>query len=225
MTNDPSGAEDWELLAVLLGKGTRNKDVEKLAREILYITRGLNGFLRTGVSQLEGIHGLGRAKIASLVAAREIAARISLNLPANNSESFTDSLEKFSKKILLQTAHDVRESFFLATFTVDKRPIKLRKLASGSLLEVGVHTRDLVKYILDDGAGTAVIAHNHPHAVCQPSRDDIHLYTHLKKYLVNLEVDLYDQLVFGIDGIYSCRENKKIHWQNENPSANIMESC
>ncbi len=102
----------------------------------------------------------------------------------------------------------MRECFFLITLDGNKKLINLELISKGSLNEVGVHTRDLIKLILDDGASYCIIAHNHPKQTSLPSHEDYTLYNMLKNFLLHIEVELIDQWVVGIDGIFSCHQKK-----------------
>jgi DNA repair protein RadC len=72
------GAEyvsDAGLLAILFQSGTRGKDAVALARELLSTYHGLGGLFRENPSNLMRVKGLGRAKIARLIASVELARR------------------------------------------------------------------------------------------------------------------------------------------------------
>ena len=209
--------EDWELLAVLLGKGTKNKNIESLSREILYKCSGIAGLSNIEQESLFAVSGLGRAKISILLAAAEIANRLKIFKTTNKAMNFSETRRNLAEYLQYKTLQEKRECFFLATFTHNKSLIATRLIARGSLDEVGVHSRDLVKLMLDDGARYVLISHNHPNERCKPSSDDIYLFKKLAEILQPLEIILLDQWIFGIDGIYSCDENKKINpdeWYN-----------
>lgn len=214
--HSPDEMEDWELLAVLIGKGTKNKNVEILSREIIFKLSGLSGLIQVKPYTLMELNGLGRAKIASLLAAREIAARIRVLRIENEPEiPFDEMITRLAETLFLKSSNEKRECFYLATFSHNKIHLNTRLIARGSLTEVGVYTRDLVKIMLNDGANYAIIAHNHPNDKCKPSIDDLQLYSYLKELILPLELELMDQWIFGIDGIYSCKQNKKINFNAE----------
>lgn len=189
----------------MFGSGGRGRNVETLSKELLTQFAGILGLINAPVSLLNKQKGIGKAKIASLFALRELCHRIKLknlfSTPFTNFESILELLH-------LKSLKEVRECFYLATLDFDKSLINLDLLARGSLEEVGVHSRDIVKQVLDDSAKYVIIAHNHPRQSSEPSQSDYMLFYQLRTLLSQLEVTLIDHLVIGKEGVFSCEEKK-----------------
>lgn len=179
--------------------------MEKLSKELLHQFSGLLGLINAPTSQLIKQNGIGRAKIASLFAIRELCHRIKMKSLSQKSSLDFESLFEL---LQLKAIKEVRECFYLVTLDYDKSLINLDLLARGSLQEVGVHSREIVKQVLDDTAKFAIIAHNHPRQSCQPSREDYLLFHQLGSLLMQLEVTLLDHLVIGEEGVFSCSQKK-----------------
>lgn len=213
---NPEKLEDWELIAILIGKGTKGQNIEELSRSILSKFSGLFGLLNTSPSALFKQTGLGKAKIASLLAVREMVNRLKLHYLKKSSSKST-SLVEVMELLYLRTAKEVRECFYLITFNYDKSLINMELIARGGLTEVGIFPRDIVKMALDDGAMYAIVAHNHPKQSCEPSKEDYILFKELHKILASVDVELMDQWVSGEEGIFSCYNKKRI-FQRSSPS-------
>lgn len=191
----------------MLGSGGRGRDVEMLSKELLLHFSGILGLINAPASLLIKQKGLGKAKIATLFAFRELSNRIKLKSLFNHPVT---SLESIAELLHLKVIREVRECFYLITLDSNQHLINLELLARGGLAEVGVHSREIVKHILDDTAKYAIIAHNHPRYSCEPSREDYLLYNQLRTLLLQLEVVLLDHLVLGKEGIFSCSSKKII---------------
>ncbi|MBP7281602.1 MAG: DNA repair protein [Leptospiraceae bacterium] len=165
------------------------------------------GLINAPVSSLSKQKGIGKAKIATLFALRELCHRVKLknlfNSPVNDFGSLLELLH-------LKAIKEVRECFYLITLDSDRSLINFDLLARGSLEEVGVHSREIVKQVLDDTAKFAIIAHNHPRQSCDPSNSDYLLFYQLRNLLSQLEVTLLDQWVVGKEGVFSCSKEKLI---------------
>ncbi|MBW0432199.1 DNA repair protein [Leptospira yasudae] len=196
--------EDWELLAVLLGRGNRAQPIEELSRNILHQSKGLGGLLQKQVSDLRRIPGIGNAKATALIAAIEFARRLKWEALKGKRYSSKQLLNFLSTSLIPKN----RECFVLITLSPEGSVLRAEVVATGSLEEVGVQSRDLLKIILNDAASAVIIAHNHPESGCKPSREDVWIYKNFGKLLDSLGIDLLDQWIFGIDGIYSCKEGK-----------------
>src|SRR5690348_10456883 len=68
---------DSELIAVLLGTGTREQPVSLLAQHLLNRVGGLRGLARVGVRDLSAVTGVGPGKAARIAAALELGRRVS----------------------------------------------------------------------------------------------------------------------------------------------------
>ncbi len=201
----PDKMEDWEVLAVILGSGCKNKPVDVLSKELLLEYKNLLGVFLAPPSLLDKKFGIGRAKTSLFSAIRELILRVRILEAFQNSS--TVSLYQVLEILKLKTQLETRECFFLISFGPQKNLLRIELLARGNLMEVGVHFRDIAKILLEDGANEAIIAHNHPNQSSQPSREDIDLFLNLRELLFSLEITLLDHWVIGIDGIYSIAED------------------
>ncbi|PJZ69639.1 DNA repair protein [Leptospira perolatii] len=191
------------MIAVLLGKGDRYRPIEDLSREVLKVTRGLNGLLTYDSSRLKSIPGLGSAKASILSASVELAKRFKYQ-SLKGAPFRPKQLAAYMRRVFLPMK---RECFLLATVSPGGRLLRTEVVSKGSLEEVGVHPRDLARIILNDEASEALIAHNHPGMSSYPSKEDIEVYERLGKILEELDVHLIDHWIFGIDGIFSCKHS------------------
>ena len=71
-----SALADAELLAILLGTGTRGRNAVELARELLVSFGSLSGLAARAVTELAGRRGVGRVKAVRLAAAFELSRRL-----------------------------------------------------------------------------------------------------------------------------------------------------
>lgn len=199
--------EEWELIAILLGSGGKGLSVEFLSRDLLTQFSGLSGLLDVSPSLLQKKKGIGKAKAATLAAIKEIVLRV--KIASIQSEETTD-FKSIQEYIYYKSRSEVRESFYLITLDSKKKLIHLDVLAKGGLSEVGIHPRDILKRVLDDGARYVIVAHNHPRATSLPSEEDYILFKKLQFLMEQIEVKLLDQWVSGTDGVFSCLEKKRI---------------
>ena len=188
-----------------MGSGGHGRDVEILSKELLLQFSSIVGLVNAPSSVLYKQRGLGKAKVAMLSALREICNRIKFRNIFHQSGA---NIESIIEVLYLKLLKEVRECFYLITLAPDKTLINFDLLARGGLSEVGVHSRDIVKQVLDDTAKYVIIAHNHPRQSCEPSREDYLLFNQLQNLLLQLEVTLLDHYVIGKEGVFSCAEKR-----------------
>lgn len=184
---------DAELLAVLLGSGTRGKDAVSMGRELLQAGGGLSALL--GASRPPVMSGLGPAKRARLMAALELARRcLAEDLthgPALRSPSDSGAF------LSAQLRHRPYEVF--ACLYLDNRHhvLGFEELFRGTIDGASVHPREVVRACLEHNAAAVIFAHNHPSGVAEPSAADRSITETLRQALELIDVRVLDHLVVG----------------------------
>ncbi|WP_338844491.1 DNA repair protein RadC [Massilia sp. W12] len=199
---------DAELLAIFLRTGIPGKDAVTLGRELLQKFGSLAHIFSAALPDFSSIAGLGDAKFAQLQAAYELSRRaLSENLHNQPELNNTLLLKRYLRNELAPCTVETFVALFLDT---RHRLIKREVLATGTLRQAHVHTREVVRAALSHNAAAMIIAHNHPRGSCEPSAPDLHLTNTLKSALDYVEVNLLDHIIVGEDGLYSFAEHGRL---------------
>lgn len=184
---------DAELLAVVLGSGTRGKDAVALGRELLTQTGGLAALL--GMSQPPKAAGLGPAKRARLTASLELARR-SLGEELLHGPALTrpDDSGAFLRARLRHLPYEVFACLYLDN---RHRVLAFEELFRGTIDGASVHPREVVRACLERNAAAVILAHNHPSGVAEPSQADRAITITLREALGLVGVRVLDHLVIG----------------------------
>jgi DNA repair protein RadC len=195
---------DAELLALLLRTGFKGTGVMALAQGVLNQVGGFTGLLNTDPTDLQRIKGLGPAKRAELLAVMEMARR-ALAQPLQQAPVFETpgALKDYVALHLGGRAHEVFAVLFL---DAQHRLLKLEEMFQGTVAHTSVHPREVVRRALALNAAAAVVAHNHPSGVAEPSTADLHLTATLKAALALVDVRLLDHLVVGQGQVLSMHD-------------------
>ena len=151
---------DAELIAVLIGSGSRGATALDLARRMLSETGGVAGLARCRPERLARFPGMGAAKAARVIAACELGRR-----RRDDTNSETEAVTDSSRAAALVSARlrDCGEERFLAVFLdVRHRPMKIEEVARGGWTQTQVDPRVLFGRALEIGASALIVAHNHP---------------------------------------------------------------
>ncbi len=184
---------DAELLAVLLGSGTRGKDAVALGRELLGRAGGVAALL--GRRQLPRVGGLGPAKRARLAAALELARRaLGEELVHGPALSNPDDSGAFLRARLRHLPYEVFACLYLDN---RHRVLAFEELFRGTIDGASVPPREVVRACLEHNAAAVIFAHNHPSGVAEPSRADRDITRTLREALQLVGVRVLDHLVVG----------------------------
>ena len=193
---------DTELLAILMGSGTRNTTAVELARKILgEVDNSLLELGRQSLSDLQKIKGIGPAKAISVMAAMELGRR----------RSGTHHVEKVSIKsseTVFSLFHPLlgdleHEEFWLLMLNRANRVIGRFKVSQGGLSGTVIDTRIILKKALDNLASSIIVCHNHPSGNNQPSDADVKITEKLKKAAGILEIKLLDHIIIADKSYFS----------------------
>ena len=191
------GAErlsDTDLLAVLLHTGIANKPVTKLAEEIvLHIdTRKTE----TIEAALKNIHGIGNAKLSTILAAFELGRRY-YGVGGEKIRHPSDIIP-----FLRHYSVRKQEQFICASLNGAHEILAIRVVSVGTLTHTLVHPREVFADPLADRAATVIIAHNHPSGSLEPSAEDMALTRRLCQAGSLLGLEVLDHIILSPTGEY-----------------------
>jgi len=202
MANGIQYLSDAELLAILLGSGTRNQTAVGLARIILKSAgNSLQELGRQSISELIRIKGVGPAKAITLLAAMELGRRRAgmqhaEKLPVKSSQT----VFKIFHPLLGDLDH---EEFWLLMLNRANRVLGRYKVSQGGLSGTVIDTRIILKKALDNLASSIIVCHNHPSGNMQPSEADVQITGKLKKAAEMLEIKLLDHVIIADKSYFS----------------------
>lgn len=204
LRNGPTALGDNELVALVLGIGTRGADALGVANELLRRRGGVHGLARSSADELSQVVGIGRARAAQLVAAVELGRRVAARGP--------------SARVQLRSPHDAAayllptfgaravEQFGIVLLDSKHRVLRTTVVASGTLNSTIVQPRDVFREAMLGAAAAIVVFHNHPSGDPSPSPDDVELTRRLRAAGVLMGIEVVDHIVLGDARYCSLKE-------------------
>ena len=190
--------KDYELVAILLGSGIKDKDVIELSREIVKLFE--KDFNSLSLEKLMQIHGLGSVKASAIISAIELSKRylIKQNKKIKSSKDVYDELKEYRNK---------KQEYFIAIYLDGANHICFRSVITiGILNQSLVHPREVFAPAIEHRCASIIVAHNHPSGELEPSSADIAITDRLKQSGRLLGIELIDHLIFTQEGYYSFEE-------------------
>jgi DNA repair protein RadC len=196
---------DAELLALLLGSGTRGASAVDLARTLLTDFGSLRHLLNAEAARCLATCGLGPARYATLKAAVELSRR-----------HFREELRlgpalaapEATRTFLLAQLRDRPYEVFCCLYLDNRhRLIAFEELFRGTIDRAGVHPREVLRQTLLHNAAAVMFAHNHPSGVLEPSQADELITRRLKEALALIDVRVLDHFIIGDGQCFSFCEH------------------
>jgi DNA repair protein RadC len=161
---------DNELLALVLGSGSREADALELANRLLVHVLGLHGLTRVGAGELRRVRGIGRARAAQVMAAVELGRRTLMR--AVPERPFLNTPRQLAAYLLPQYGSLPVEQFGIVILDTKHRVTRIKIVSVGSLDSTVVHPREVFREAAAASAASIVLFHNHPSGDPTPSPDD-----------------------------------------------------
>ncbi len=198
---------DNELVAIVLGSGSRQSDALELANRLLERAGGLHGLMRTAPERL-CVPGIGLARASQIAAAVELGRR-TLVRGANERPRY-QTPQQLACYLLPQYGAAAVEQFGIVMLDTKHHVIRIKLLSIGSLDATVVHPREVFKEATAASAAAIVLFHNHPSGDPTPSSDDLVLTRRMLRAGDIMGIDVIDHLILSDQRYYSLVEAGKL---------------
>lgn len=182
---------DAELLAILIGNGSRHGSALQLAQALLSQYQQPHNLRKASLSDFQCHHGLGPAKYCRIQAALELARR-QQRPQLQQTLSNSDQVEAVVVAELGSLDHEVMACLFLDG---QNRLIALEQLFHGTINTAAVYPRTIIQRALYHNAMHLILAHNHPSGSNEPSSEDQQITQHIATLCRSLDITLLDHLI------------------------------
>lgn len=185
---------DSELLAIIMGSGSRSESAVELAKRILYsVNNNWNELAKLSVKDLCKFKGVGEAKAISIITAMEIGKRRAAQGLVEKPK-VTTSYDAF---LILHSliGDSTIEEFWVLYLNQANFVMKKEQISKGGISQTSVDIRIIMKTALEEMATGLVLAHNHPSGNVQPSKSDKELTHKISKASKTLDIQVLDHLI------------------------------
>lgn len=191
-----SALSDAELIAILIGSGTRSLSAVDLSKHILSaVNNDLGELAKMSIPDLKKYKGIGEAKAISIVSALELGRRRKQISDQPKKIKINGSKDVFN--LMGRELMDEKvEHFYVLLLNRSNHLIKKQLISSGGTNGTVADPKIIFKYALDSLACSIVLVHNHPSGNLRPSEQDRVLTDKLKHVGENLEVQVIDHVIF-----------------------------
>lgn len=192
---------DAELLAILLGSGSRNESALDLAKRMLDHFKGFSQLAKAGISELTGFKGVGKAKAITILSGMEIARRTTAEtafkrIAIQSSQAAYEAIYPY----LADLDH---EQFWILLLNRANHLINPLHISTGGMSGTVADSKVIFKKALEHKASAIILAHNHPSGNRKASRADIQLTEQLSKAGKLLDISVLDHIIVADKNYFS----------------------
>jgi len=209
MLKGKTALSDAELIAILIGSGSRNESAVDLSKRILSsIDNNLNKLGKLSVSDLLKFKGIGDAKAVSIITALELGRRRriedALELPEIKSSK---AIFNIMQPLIGELQH---EEFWIVYLNNSNRVLHKEQLSKGGLTGTLVDVRLVFKKGIELFSTAIILCHNHPSGKLQPSQADKSITSKLKLAGETLDIKVLDHIIITENAYFSFADENLI---------------
>jgi DNA repair protein RadC len=193
---------DAELIAILIGSGSRTETAVELSKRILHhYDNDLNKLAKASIQELSNFRGIGEAKAISIIAALEIGRRRD-DTEVKTVESILSSKDAYNlmRRHLVDLNH---EEFWIILLGRSSKVLGKELISKGGLSGTVADPKIIFHIALQHQASGIILIHNHPSGNLKPSQLDVSLTKRLSEAGRLLDIQIFDHLIIGDAGYYS----------------------
>ena len=190
-----SALSNAELLAILIGSGSKSNSALDIAKSILNACENnLKNLAMKSVADLCKVKGVGQAKAITIISAIELSRRKESE-PFESREIISSSSQVFQhfKFRLKDISH---EEFWVLFLNRQNQVIKEEIISSGGVSGTVVDPKIIFKKALSEVASGIILIHNHPSGNLKPSQEDISITKTIKEGAGLLSIKVLDHVIF-----------------------------
>lgn len=200
---------DSELLAILIGTGTRNESAVDLAKKLMQkCDDDLAQLARMSLDELQVIKGIGKAKAITILAALELGRRRK-QVRQDAMPAIQNSSDVYN--LLQSIYYDLpHEEFWVVYLNRSNRVMSIKNISKGGIAGTVADVRLIMKYALDQLASGIILSHNHPSGAINPSREDEVLTRRVQEACRFLDISLLDHMIVCNEQYFSFSDASKL---------------
>lgn len=194
---------DYELLELLLTIAIPRRDVKPLAKELIRKFGSFAEVVNAPLEELMLVKGVKENTAAVLRIVRECSVRSSWQslrgMDAPVISDFDAMVDYCRSAMAYQTVEEFRIIFLNSKLYVIGEEIQQR----GTVDQVAIHPREVIKSAMMYGASAMILVHNHPSGIVTPSKADMEITKRIKEAAEAVSIRLFDHLIISKSSVYS----------------------
>ena len=194
---------DYELLELLLTIAIPRRDIKPLAKELIRKFGSFAEVVNAPLEELMLVKGVKENTAAVLRIVREGSVRSSWqSLKGTDAPVISDfdaMVDYCRSAMAYQMVEEFRIIFLNSKLYVIGEEIQQR----GTVDQVAIHPREVIKSAMMHGASAMILVHNHPSGIVTPSKADMEITKRIKEAAEAVSIRLFDHLIISKSSVYS----------------------
>lgn len=202
VANGISSLSNAELLAIIIGSGTRTDTAVELSKKVLnMVSNNLHELGKMDLASLKKIPGIGPARAMAIISCIELGRRRNTSgRPTEKKISGSKDVFELFHPLLGDLNH---EEFWILLLSRSNRVLDRVRISQGGISGTIIDTRIILKNAVDRLSSSIILCHNHPSGNLKPSDADIRITNKLKDSAQIMDINLIDHIIVADNSYFS----------------------
>ena len=208
LSKGPGAMTNAELLAILIGSGTRKENVLEVANRLLAKVDGkLSGIAAMDPCEVTAMDGIGKVRYSSIAAAFELGKRSCLEDPGIERNPVCSPTTVFRMMLPFLKGLEYEE-FWIILLNRANYVIHKEMVSRGGISSTVIDTKLVIRKALDKRASGIIMVHNHPSGNPRPGKADITMTSAIRKAAGTFDISLIDHIIICDDRCFSFADER-----------------
>jgi DNA repair protein RadC len=191
---------DVELVQIIVGSGVKGIPIDKLSEEIINKCLYKIDIVGLQAQELLQIKGLGKAKVAVILASIELGLR--LVSFKKDPKTYIKTPKDVFDLLKIKYINKTQETLYLLSLDSRNGLVAIDQIGIGSISSIHISPREILAMALKRSAVSIIISHNHPSGDPTPSQEDLDVTEKIIEACSYMDICFIDHVVVG-EGEYS----------------------
>lgn len=188
---------DYELIELLLTYVIPRRDVKPIAKELIRRFGSLAEVVNADVSRLTEVSGIKENAAVMFKLIQQAAGRFSWQNLSSSDAPIISNWDAMIDYCRSEMAYLDVEEFRIIFLDTKFRLIGQEVMQRGTINQVAIHPREVIKLAMEKKAAALILVHNHPSGDVKPSRADVEITKQIDQALKSINIQLLDHIVIS----------------------------
>ncbi len=215
LSNEGQDMPDYELLELILTTAIPRRDVKPLAKTLIRTFGSFANVINAPQAKLLEIEGIRETTLTIMKAIKAGALRMSWQNLKSSDEPILNNQDALIDYCRAAMCYQDVEEFRIIFLDSKLKVIGEETQQKGTINQVAIHPREVIKAAIDRQAYAIVMVHNHPSGIVLPSAPDVAITKHVEEAAFFVGILLVDHIIVSKNDVFSFRDHGLIIDRNK----------
>lgn len=205
LKNEGQDMADYELLELVLMMSIPRRDVKPLAKTLIKKFGSFANTINANADDLLSVCGIKENSLTLIKVIKTASLRTSWQSLADSQQPVIANYDQLVEYCRQSMSFSDVEELRIIFLDCKMKIISQELMQKGTLNQVAIHPREVIKAAMNKNASSIIMVHNHPSGDVTPSKADINITKQIAEACSAVNIKLEDHLVISRNDCFSFK--------------------